>query len=118
MPIVTLAERRERRRRVVADIRAGTPMAEAARRSGLSLATVYRACAEAGVERPGNRAQFSSYAVLAALFDPGRGLRRIARDHGLSTTRVQDMYREARAAGIPLPERHATGTRPAREESA
>jgi transposase-like protein len=93
------SEFRERRESVAAAVRNGTPVAEAARKHGLSLTTVYHACSEFGVKAAPRERTPSTLEIVAELLRGGRPAD-IAEAYGVTRQRVHGVKMAARKAGI------------------
>ncbi len=109
---VTHAARYARRRAIANAVEAaGGSTRGIAAEFGVSETTVCYACREFGVTIVPRRlqGQFSSYRVIAALFDPARTLTQIGQDLNVSHQRVGMIYRTCREAGVPVPVRHVGG---------
>lgn len=112
---MNLREKAARRERAVAAVRAGVPVAEAAEAEGLRASTLYLYCQEAGVRPPRkvmSPLRDTSYRVLARLWDLSLTQQEIAAEFGVTKQAVSSIYRKARAAGIPVPERAPGGNAP------
>jgi transposase len=109
---MTHAERRDRRKAIAEDARAGMGVAELVEKYGVCYGVVHRACADEGVRILKSRAHplsATTYHVLAELFRPGVSLRTVSEKFHVSRERVHQIYRNARDAGIPVPARPRTG---------
>ena len=99
----------KRRAAMASAVRSGDTISAVARRYGCATKTVRTACWEHGVAT--GRAEAESppvssrtMRILARLFGQ-ETMSEIARDEGVTTTRVSQVYRDARAAGVPVPVR-------------
>lgn len=116
-------ERAARRRRAAEKVREGATVLEACEAEGISETLLRRACNEAGVAFPGpsrpptsgspRRPVTRALVLLAALFDGRLSLREVALQTGSTVQRVQQVYSEAVALGIPgLPKRRVGSRTP------
>lgn len=105
--VLTAAEYRSRRKLMALLAHRGSSKPDIGNLFGVSQWQVYEACREHRVtgKRGPRPLSFSTYDILARLFDPGASFKAIARERSMSFQMVQQVYQQARAAGIPLPER-------------
>lgn len=74
---------------------------------GASYATVRRALIDRGFRAPRDNhwVQASSFKILGMAFDPERTLKSIAKEVGVSSSRVAQIVSNAKKNGIPVPHR-------------
>lgn len=107
---MTHDERREQRRVIAEYVRArgsdGSALVAACRKFGASATKVRVACAEFEVPLAGrDRSLERTLRIVADLADATDTYDAISRRHGVSRQRVSEVYRAARAAGLPVPVR-------------
>src|SRR5579862_6388273 len=96
--------RRQRRAEIAKAIREGATVTQVCERFRVSAAVIYVACKERGVGMRTYRTG-AALEVVAALFNQCQSIASISADLGVSEGRVHELYTQARAAGIPLPDR-------------
>ena len=103
----------ERRREALAKVAAGQTLSEVAAeyaRYGLTESQLRNAARAAGVDLGDTHGlKYSTYEILASLFDPAQTLVKIAVRHGVSVARVSKVYNDAKRAGVPVPRRARCG---------
>ena len=114
---MTHAERRERRRKMAAEVRGGEAVEAVAGKYGVTTSTVGGACVEFGVRYTSRRAfkrQFpkrfgrvkDTLRIAARLIATEENQSRIAERFGVSRAWVSLIYAELRALGVKMAKRH------------
>ena len=106
---LTHKDRADRRKSMADMVRSGVAPQEVAKKTKVTLATVFLACKENGlkIEKKSNvgNEKFSAYDVISALVNTRKKPLAIAEEFGISRQRISQIMIKARKAGIQMPMR-------------
>lgn len=107
MKYMSHKEARERRKRMMEDLKAGMTHAEVARKYDVSLSLVYSIRLQGGLptyqNREPTRVQARSFKILRDIL-AGKPIGVIAKEHDMSEAGIQRVRNMAREAGFELPD--------------